>query len=738
MVLFHQCLLGQQEAKNWHFGNAAGIAFTPNGVVTLPPSGMTTNEGCTTISDSTGNLLFYSDGIRVWNSSHQVMPNGTGLSGNISSSQSAVALPVPGNPDQYYLFSVDHQAGPNGVCYSIVDMSLDNGLGDVSATKNILLLNNTCEQISIVSHANPGSFWVVLHPFNDNRFYAYLVSDAGVSHTPVISNGGVHVTGLPTNAIGIVKFSPDGKKVAASYTRMNRIEILQFDASAGVLSNPIVLNDFGLGPHGIAFSPDNRKLYVAEEGPQLWQFDIVIHDSLTIGNSRKLIASVTPFFGQLQLAIDKKIYAARIQMPFLSVIDFPDNPGPACSFIDTAVPLISNSILGLPAFVQSYFNIGFYAENTCYGDTTTFVNLYNAPDSLNWSFHSINSTWSWQTNAVKPALLLPDAGSYSVTLTGWKQGVAYHYSDTIEIDIPYPIILPNDTLLCPGEQLSVNFSADPYIAVWCDSIISDTFTINSAGTYVVKVYQSGCVTADSITAGYHQEIVLPGFTDTVVCPGTTVQYNLPVNNYSYAWDDSSTALSRDIALPGNYWVAVTDSFCYSIDSFAIHHKVVPDINLGIDTMICSNATFSLYTSLPPGTFYWHNNSSSPEIPVSETGYYALFAVIDNCQIHDSIFISVEACECKVFVPNAFSPNNDGVNDYFFPCTVCDIKEYELLIFNRYGQVVFQTTDYNHYWDGVFSDKQSNETVFVWKLKIIMTGPLGDEQYFCKSGTVFLH
>ena len=153
----------QNEAAIWYFGFNAGLDFNSGAPVALTNGMLSTNEGCSTISNSNGQLLFYTDGIRVWDKSHNVMPNGTGLFGNPSSTQSGIIVPKPNNPNLYYIFTIDDEAGPNGLRYSEVDLTLNGGNGDVNANKNILLTTPTAEKISAIEHANGNDIWVITH-----------------------------------------------------------------------------------------------------------------------------------------------------------------------------------------------------------------------------------------------------------------------------------------------------------------------------------------------------------------------------------------------------------------------------------------------------------------------------------------------------------------------------------------------------------------------------------------------
>ena len=105
----------QKEANNWYFGNNAGVDFSSGKAVALTSGALKTDEGCAVISDKSGKLLFYTDGISVWNGNHQLMQNGQGLKGNPSSTSSGVAIPKPNSPGIYYLFSVAATAGVDGL-----------------------------------------------------------------------------------------------------------------------------------------------------------------------------------------------------------------------------------------------------------------------------------------------------------------------------------------------------------------------------------------------------------------------------------------------------------------------------------------------------------------------------------------------------------------------------------------------------------------------------------------------
>ena len=160
-------VFAQRQASNWYFGYGAGIQFdlATNSTNSVNNGQLFTNEGCSSISDEDGNLLFYTDGTTVWNKQHTIMTNGIGLYGDNSSAQSAIIVPKPDDPNIYYIFTVDTSVGDldpdNGFNYSVVDMTLDGGLGAVTS-KNVNLLQLCSEKLTaVLKDCITKSIWVI-------------------------------------------------------------------------------------------------------------------------------------------------------------------------------------------------------------------------------------------------------------------------------------------------------------------------------------------------------------------------------------------------------------------------------------------------------------------------------------------------------------------------------------------------------------------------------------------------
>jgi hypothetical protein len=199
----------QKEAYIWYFGNNAAIDFNSGSPVALTNSAMNQYEGVSSIADDNGNLLFYTNGVYVWNANHQLMPNGTGLGGNQSTTQSALIVQQPGSTTLYYLFTADFELGPDGYNYSIIDISLNGGLGDVTL-KNTLIYTPSSEKLTAVNNSNGSDVWIITHS-DLNAFNVYTLSATGFNNVPVVSNVGPSLAVGTYEVIGCLKASSDGK-----------------------------------------------------------------------------------------------------------------------------------------------------------------------------------------------------------------------------------------------------------------------------------------------------------------------------------------------------------------------------------------------------------------------------------------------------------------------------------------------------------------------------------------------
>ncbi len=370
---------------HWYFGDQAGLNFS-SGSPVVDTNGQLIAYGChASVSDTAGNLLFYSDGWNVWNKSHQLMPHGTGLLTRFSDSfRNTLAVKQPGNNNIYYIFAwqVDSAGTETEFDYAIVDMNLDGGLGDVTSTQNIIMIGMMGYAMAATKHANDTDVWIIAMKRYTNSMYAFLLTSSGINLTPVISQAGINPPNtMPYN----FKFSPDGKKMGATFN-LDGYEILDFDKSTGIFSNPIVFPSCDCEPYGVEFSPDGSKVYFAvhyyiigyTDGGALYQVTLT-GDSATTINSKLLLDTLITandtitgnddlglIFG-IQLASNGKIYTTHDYESKLGTIANPNVSGLSCNYSDSVIYLQGrNCYAGLPLFMSNYF----------YTDTLTDLNNY--------------------------------------------------------------------------------------------------------------------------------------------------------------------------------------------------------------------------------------------------------------------------------------------------------------------------------------------------------------------------
>lgn len=257
--------MNSQFANNWIVGSDLGINFN-----TTPPStfagGMCNNaDNSTAISNASGVLLFYTNGMLVRSANNVVMPNGSGLIGSFTGGQCAIIVPIPCSATKYVIFHVTEFSNPGYLNYTVVDMSLNGGLGDVVAgQKNISLGTGWTEKLCAYYNSANNCYWVVTHKWNSDRFVSFKVDVNSIATTSVVSAiGSVHDCGAVSaahDAMGQLTISPDGTKIANALTCRDKFEVFEFNENTGaVYGNSVTINSDGGNAWGTAFSPNSQN-----------------------------------------------------------------------------------------------------------------------------------------------------------------------------------------------------------------------------------------------------------------------------------------------------------------------------------------------------------------------------------------------------------------------------------------------------------------------------------------------
>lgn len=515
-----------RQTDNWLFYQNAGLQFSDAGVVVNHPSvgHLPAGKGTAVMSDQNGNLILYTDGMRVWNRNHDNINFGPNLSGDLGSTQSSIIVQRPGTPQMYYIFTTDIVYPPafgqtKGLNYSRVDMSVNDNYGAVSSDRDIKLLDGSTEMLTGVRHANGIDYWVVAHGLGDDKFYAYKIEAEGVDETPVISTAGSVLSAdydLREN-LGAMKISPKGDKIAFASFGKETLELFSFDNQTGRVSNPVILNPpvtaANQGPYYVEFSPDGTKLYVtvanlsSGRDNHLYQYDLANGNVITEINVAPLEIDVSA----LQLARDGKIYVSRYQRSFLGAIENPNRPGIACNYNQDAIDLgTKRSLNGLPNFIQSFFDIPPVDYDTkCDGDATVFdiLNKSNI-DQVTWDFGDAGNTSPG--SGLNPVHTFSTHGDFTVTMTETFNGQSFVTTFPVHIDsLPSKSFAPDSLYIFPGSSIPLDAGADMYSYLWQDGSSSRFFEVSDPGLYTVEYIDINCcMNSDSLKV-IALDIVLP-------------------------------------------------------------------------------------------------------------------------------------------------------------------------------------------------------------------------------------
>ena len=366
---------------NWYFGENAGIDFNPiksGGTAQAISGSVNTMEGVSTMSDKEGNLLFYSDGVSVYTSGNTEMQNGTGLFGSSSSTQTCLIVPRP-STNKYFVFTTSIE---NGLRYSVVDMDLQNGEGQVTTKNNSLLLST--EKVAATKHSNGTDYWVASHTTGTTNYSVRKISSTGIGAPVTTFIGSTHNT-----AIGYLKFSPNSQKLTCAIYDEDIIDIFDFDNSTGTLSNFITITGFTYinGPYGLEFSEDSSKLYATDgASTKVYQFDLSYTSATDMTIHAIEVGDVSGgSLGAAQMGPDNRIYVADLDEPYLHVIHDSNKLGVECSFKENYFVLSgassgATSQWGLPNFVSNnYFSCDrdVYFTNVGRQDTFKFDVIFD-------------------------------------------------------------------------------------------------------------------------------------------------------------------------------------------------------------------------------------------------------------------------------------------------------------------------------------------------------------------------
>ncbi|MHA3790003.1 PKD domain-containing protein, partial [Flavobacterium hauense] len=641
IVLFIFSILSSQaqmQTAHWYFGANAGVDFSSGLPIAVTDGMLNTKEGTSSISDEFGNLLFYTDGVTVYTQSHSIMPNGGGLSGSGSSSQSALIVPGPGASDLFYIFTTDAvEISPKyGFSYTVVDMALGTEGEVVSGQKNIPISlggeNNVSEKIAATVKGDCSGYWIIT--YYKKKFYVFSLTEEGIDIANPVISGSIPFTGSD-DTVGGIKVSPDGSKLAACFTDYNGSLLLyNFNNVNGTISNGQTLfesepfNDRSY--YSVEFSPNSKVLYATYSG--LARYDLT---AASIPDSEVVFYN-TPngTSGALQIGLDGKIYYARLNNQYyLAAINDPNNF--AAPDLDLFSVFLGGKLhaLGLTGFPQPFYNANIFIngkqdiQTFCAEEPIDFSYCFSGgvlPDwTVHWNFGDGNTS-----TEESPVHSYSESGSYTITL---------------EITIGQNVIKVTNSVTIVTKPKANK----PLNLVVCDILPNNGFS----------------------------EFLLSGQTAAILDTQPTTDYTVMY----YASEDDAKAKENPLPLtytntttPQTIYARISNvvTGCYDITSFTITVNPMPEVIDPDDQQACEEtpdtgiAQFDLTQSIPQITggnvdisvkFYKTQEDRLNDIaitaptaysnttPYGETVYFqALNSAVQDCKSNGSLNLIVNS------------------------------------------------------------------------------------------------
>ncbi|NQX93047.1 MAG: gliding motility-associated C-terminal domain-containing protein, partial [Flavobacteriales bacterium] len=488
------------------------------------------------------------------------------------------------------------------------------------------------------------------------------------------------------------------------------VELFDFDQNTGELTNPLLIDQVDHG-FGLCFSPDGNLLYLGtwvnfdQLDNYLYQYDLSSNEPDVIGASRVTLDTNSIFnpFGSMRVAPNGKLYVAY-PGEYLGVINNPDTYGEDCDWEEEAFFLGEFS---------SHYGLNCLWETPPSPSSNSLLelgdNISSCTDVTIGSEVEGAIEYSWNTNSSEPFITINESGTYELTVSLENCDLV----DQIEVEIgSLSIDLGENISLCEGESTTIGLEIADAAYSWNTSDDTPFIEVSTPGTYTLSVDQNDCQAEDSISV-IIQPLPIFELPNTIEdCPEVSLSIS-PPDGSEVSWSNGIQGNNAIISESEEIAISAFLNGCQytaSVDVI-VNDPVVPP---AFSTLTCANESAEIFA--PDGFVFSDQGTPSSTVLDLQPGIYDL-EILDNCGAQTwTVNIEEEDCECDLFFPNVFTPNNDNKNEQFIPSEKCpEAVSYQ--IFNRWGQLVFDSEENSRGWDG--NDQNTGE-------------PLEDGVYFYKA------
>ena len=422
--------------------------------------------------------------------------------------------------------------------------------------------------------------------------------------------------------------------------------------------------------------------------------------------------------------------------------------GPDVSLCADSVVLLSSGSYTSPAYLWNNSQTtptltarasGLYwlqvTENGCSGSDTISVTLNtaltvslgsdtgicdrDAPLALS-SPQPAGTQYLWSTGLTTPSINVTRTDTYWLEATlGDCKG-----SDTIVVKvIPTPSIhIGNDSFICEGQPANIGDVIPGATYLWSTGSTASSIAVSESGSYWLTADLEGCRVSDTVLITVTPVPAPDLGPDRDICPEQVILLDAHDAGGSCQWSTGDTTSSLAVNDPGTYWVKVRSAYgCAGRDTVTFSHYPLPVVSLGADTTVCEETPLLLQPfRANSDSLRWSDGSMGDVLTVTEGGVYIVSGINKCGETRDTV--SVKQIFCDIWVPNAFTPNGDGVNDVFRVLgNVGRLENFRLRIFNRWGQLLFETSDRTKGWDGRQADEEALLGVYAYMMEYSLKG-----------------
>ena len=330
-------------------------------------------------------------------------------------------------------------------------------------------------------------------------------------------------------------------------------------------------------------------------------------------------------------------------------------------------------------------------------------------------------------------------GNYEVTLEVTDDNGCYDiYKDSTAV-----VKQPDNSFdglqlsYCEGDD-DVNLIPKISGGSWISNLVSvgGVFSPNVAGNHQVSyaVDEDGCKDTFTRSTSVFELPVFELGVDTVICQGEQFTKKIDKGSSSLLWSNGAIDSSIIIQTLGIFWVQKTENGCSYRDSINVSVISPPNFELGNDSLLCGDGVKNINLISQNATYSWNDGYVGGERGITSSGYYSV-TVSNQCGSYtDAINLTFLPYACEIFIPNAFSPNNDGLNDIFKPSGNVTLKSMQ--IYNRWGELLYENSEGEFGWDGNYQKKLVHEGYYFFIIRY--TKPQnGSESPYVSKGEVYL-